>query len=130
VIRIKSKLTKARKIAMLCVVVVVVALMILLIIGYTQPMSGIRVEVYNCWIYSTEVSFTIYIDDVTDGQVYHLPSLAQKVLGVWSVHAGNHNVSLVSDDFPKMVYNTKVLSRSVVVWPYETTTAYWALAGQ
>jgi len=115
---------------MVCMVAVVVALMILLTIGYTQPLSGIRVEVYNCWIYSTEVSFTIYIDRVTDGQVYHIPSLALKVLGVWSVHPGNHNVSLVSDDFPKMVYNTKVLSRSVDVWPYETTTAYWALAGQ
>lgn len=81
---------------------------------------------YNAW--STEVSFTIYIDNVTGGEVYNLLSKAMKVLGVWSVHPGNHNVSLVSDDFPEMVYNTKVLSRSVFVWPYETTTAYWGLA--
>jgi hypothetical protein len=121
-------MTKARKIMIVCVVTVVVALMILLIIGYTQPLSAIRVEVYNCW--STEVSFTICIDKVTDGQVYHMPSSAMKVVGVWSVHPGNHNVSLVSDDFPKMVYNTKVLSMRVYVGPYETRTSYWPLAGQ
>lgn len=111
---------------MVCMVADVVALMILLIIGYTQPLSGIRVKVYNAW--STEVSFTIYIDGVTDGQVYHMPSSALKVLGIWSVYPGNHNVSLVSDDFPKMVYNTNVLSEKVNVGPYETRTAYWGLA--
>ena len=125
-ILIRGMSTNAQKVVKVCVVAVVSVLMIVLVIGFTQPLSGIRVKVYNAW--SAEVSVTVYVDNVTDGRVYHIPSFAQEVLGVWSVHPGNHNVSIVSDDFPKMVYNTDVLSRNVVVWPYETKTAYWGLA--
>lgn len=116
---------KAQRIVMVSIVVIVVITAILAL-GYIQPFSRVKVEVANAW--HTGASIMVFVDNVTNGKTYVVPSMTQMVLGVWSVHAGTHHVTLVSDDFPNMVYNTRELSTTVHAWPYETVTAFRGLA--
>ena len=117
---------KAQKPVTVAIAIIIVFITVFLAIGYTQPFSRTRVEVYNVW--HTGASIMVFVDNATNGKVYEVPSMVQMVLGVWPVHAGTHNVTIVSDDFLDMVYNTRELSRTVHAWPYETVTAFWGLA--
>lgn len=107
----------------LAVVVVVIALV--LAIGYTQPLSRIRVIVYN--VSAVDAHLTVYIDNITNGQSFDVPSMAEEVVGTWWIGAGGHLVSIVSDDFLRMVYNTDTLSTHVHVLPFDAETAWFGL---
>ncbi len=117
---------RARRFLAISAPILIAVALVVLVIGYTQPTSRIRVEVYNAW--HTGASVTLYIDNITDGKVYDVPPRTLVVFGVWSVHAGTHDVTIVSDDFLDMVFSSRELTRTVHVLPYEIKTAAWGLA--
>ena len=61
------------------IAIIIVFITVFLAIGYTQPFSRIRVEVYNVW--HTGASIMVFVDNATNGKVYEVPSMAQMVLG-------------------------------------------------